>query len=390
LMAEVFDFSDMQKGAERRHNEALDWREASKNVHPAAGYKSMSTGESAFKLCLPIKSYDTFVEKSKLPELFDVNSRINCERSKLVYNDEKLNILETDLVKLNAKTKTKYTKENYSFACLVNAWKILMKNEPKQSHQKKEIENQSTNSADEMTSSTAKRVESKVAWSTNANKLPQVWLKEASACSDLMSARSLCLTKPKKFGDRPDVIYKTILRSFKKYYLSEFNDVTDYKRKKRRISNHSFLIDMANEYVQDRIPESEYEDLGLFITALVQPKLPSGMESNSRLMELSNIVCEVLYRFNKSKMNDLLSYPQFSFILKKFLSIPNLLEFIGEKSSSPEATQNLIAQISFLAERWDEVLTSATRGEFGERTASMFEMPGSKYKRESRSTFSWL
>lgn len=108
---------------------------------------------------------------------------------------------------------------------------------------------------------------------------------------------------------------------------------------------------MANEYVQDRIPESEYEDLGLFITALVQPKLPSGMESNSRLMELSNIVCEVLYRFNKSKMNDLLSYPQFSFILKKFLSIPNLLEFIGEKSSSPEATQNLIAQISFLAER---------------------------------------
>ena len=122
----------------------------------------------------------------------------------------------------------------------------------------------------------------------------------------MVSASSSCLNKPKKFGDRPDVIYKTILRSFKKYYLADFNEVTDYKRKKRRVANQSFLIDMTSEYVKKKIPESPFEDLGLFIAALVQPKLPSALESHARLSELSRTVCEVLYRFNKSKMNDLL------------------------------------------------------------------------------------
>ena len=63
---------------------------------------------------------------------------------------------------------------------------------------------------------------------------------------------------------------------------------------------------MTSEYVKQRIPDSPFEDLGLFIAALVQPKLPPALENNARLVELSRTVCEVLYRFNKSKMNDLL------------------------------------------------------------------------------------
>ena len=172
---------------------------------------------------------------------------------------------------------------------------------------------------------------------------------EPSEDSDFISTKHVIKTK--KFGDRPDVIYKTILRSFKKFYLSEFNESTGFKRKKRRISQQSLLIDLANDYVSERIPENQYEDLGLFITALVQPKQDNSPSINPKLTQLSMIVKEVLYRFNKSKMNDLLVYPQFSYILKRFLSIPNLLEFIGEKSASPQAIQNLTAQISFLAER---------------------------------------
>lgn len=63
---------------------------------------------------------------------------------------------------------------------------------------------------------------------------------------------------------------------------------------------------MTAEYAQKKFSESPFDDLGLFIAALVQPKLPLALESNLRLQELSRIVCEVLYRFNKSKMNDLL------------------------------------------------------------------------------------
>jgi hypothetical protein len=136
--------------------------------------------------------------------------------------------------------------------------------------------------------------------------MPQVTVNEPSPCLDFISVSSSSTSRAKRFGDRPDVIYKTILRSFKKYYLADFNEVTDYKRKKRRVSNPEFLVDMTAEYVNKKFEGSEYDDLGLFIAALVQPKLPSALESNRRLQELSKAVCEVLYRFNKTKMNELL------------------------------------------------------------------------------------
>ena len=127
------------------------------------------------------------------------------------------------------------------------------------------------------------------------------------------------LNKPKRFGERPDVIYKTILRSFKKYYLSEFNQLTDYKRKKRKSSTHEYLLQMSRTFVDTKLGETGYHDLHLFLAALVQPKLPSSLESNKKLLELSKVVGEVLYKFNKPKMADLLSYPQFCFLLKNFL-----------------------------------------------------------------------
>ena len=186
-------------------------------------------------------------------------------------------------------------------------------------------------------------------------KTHQAFWMEPSEISDFM-AESKHLIKPKKFGERPDVIYKTILRSFKKYYLNEFNDLTDIKRKKKRVNTQDSLLDLANEFISQKISENPFEDLNLFIIALIQPKLEENPRVDSKLVQLSSIVKDVLYRFNKSKMSDLLSYPQFSYILKKFLSIPNLLEFIGEKSSSPQAAENLVAQIDFLIERWDEIL----------------------------------
>jgi hypothetical protein len=81
-------------------------------------------------------------------------------------------------------------------------------------------------------------------------------------------------------------------------------------------------------------------------------------------------------------MNELLWYPQFAFMLKYFLSIPNLLEFIGEKSKSPQATQNLTAQIDFLTEKWDHILIKCKSINFGETPISIFEKPQSKVHRD--------
>ena len=55
--------------------------------------------------------------------------------------------------------------------------------------------------------------------------------------------------RKKHFGERPDVVHKTILRSFKKKYLTDFNLHTDYKRKKRRISSKHDPVELARNYV---------------------------------------------------------------------------------------------------------------------------------------------
>ena len=208
-------------------------------------------------------------------------------------------------------------------------------------------------------------IETKKRWEHSKIKIDQEYYIGESEISDFM-AENKHLIKPKKFGERPDVIYKTILRSFKKYYLNEFNELTDFRRKKRRINSLDILLEHTNEYINLKITDNPYEDLGVFIVALIQPKVDGNVRADSKLIQLSSIVKDVLYRFNKSKMNDLLSYPQFSFILKKFLNIPNLLEFIGDKSSSPQAAENLAAQIDFLEERWDEILTRHASSIIGE------------------------
>ena len=85
-------------------------------------------------------------------------------------------------------------------------------------------------------------------------------------------------------------------------------------------------------------------------------------------------------------MSTLLSYPQFSYILKKFLSIENLLDFIGEKSTAPQATENLKAQIDFLKEQCDGVLSASEAAKFGEMSDPDFEVPNPRKIKDCHSS----
>ena len=130
-------------------------------------------------------------------------------------------------------------------------------------------------------------------------------------------------------------------------------------QKKFKIANcQDDLLNLANEFISQKISENPYKDLNMFIVALIRPDLEETLVVDPKLAELSSLVKNVFYGFNKSKMSDLLSYPQLSFILKKFLNISQLTEFIGEKYSYPHTTEILASQVSFLIERWDEVLAT--------------------------------
>ena len=114
--------------------------------------------------------------------------------------------------------------------------------------------------------------------------------------------------RKKHFGERPDVVHKTILRSFKKKYMTDFNTNTDYKRKKRRISSRHDPVELSRDYVHQTFPDNPFPDLEYFVAALVQPRMHRASDSNRLLRTLGDTVYSVLYCFNKSKMRQLLQY----------------------------------------------------------------------------------
>ena len=61
-----------------------------------------------------------------------------------------------------------------------------------------------------------------------------------------------------------------------------------------------------------------------------------------------------------------------------FLDLPDSLSFIGERSNTPQATENLVAQMSFLLEKCNDMLSHQPRNHFGEGTEMLFQKPDNR------------
>lgn len=80
------------------------------------------------------------------------------------------------------------------------------------------------------------------------------------------------------------MIFKTVLRCFKKYYNQDFNKLTEYKKLKRRVAmRNRDLKDIAEEYISKKFPHAEVTKLAEFIQALVSPKDLEGPEFSTQL-----------------------------------------------------------------------------------------------------------
>ena len=176
---------------------------------------------------------------------------------------------------------------------LVNACKIMYSDADfSKSQLSTNTENQSSNLCEDANATNPKRFES----SQRYAKEPINYVKEPSeslavripveSCPELLELDASYLDRPKKFGDRPDVIYKTILRSFKKYYLNEFNEITEYRKKKRRVNDQRFIIEMSKSYVNQRILDNPFDDLEWFVAALVHHKSQSSSAGNVRIQSV--------------------------------------------------------------------------------------------------------
>ena len=92
-----------------------------------------------------------------------------------------------------------------------------------------------------------------------------------------LNAIKFKLTKLRSDKIRYEVIYKNLVRDVRKFYSRDFNERTDFIKRKRKSSNE-FFIQCLESYISDRIGELSThlevrkETLAFNLGALIYPK----------------------------------------------------------------------------------------------------------------------
>lgn len=113
-------------------------------------------------------------------------------------------------------------------------------------------------------------------------------------------------TNSKVLSERLDVVHKTILRAFRKFYSQLFNHLTSFKKIKRRVNYNNNYIDLVRNFARRRFGGdldrfNIAKELHLNMGALMHPK-----ELRKYRVERGDQLCEevhcVLYNYNKERM----------------------------------------------------------------------------------------
>jgi len=121
----------------------------------------------------------------------------------------------------------------------------------------------------------------------------------------------------KGFNIRTDVVSKTILRMFKKHYITQFKQFHDFTKQRRNDSESATVINRAREFLTN-FTRSEVGDTSIFLVALVDVKHGLG-ENEERCCQLRAQINSLLYSFNKRKFDALLKSSAFSGLLLQYL-----------------------------------------------------------------------
>ena len=132
--------------------------------------------------------------------------------------------------------------------------------------------------------------------------------------------------------DRADVLFKYILRSFRKYYCKSFNDVTEYRKRKRRVTLKLTLINAMKEFKDKMFPDSNLPDLEIYLLSLITHRVSPRIPKRNKWLKIKDLMKTTLYQFNRKRLQTFLSHPQFAFLLLKFLETPEILSTLSKRS----------------------------------------------------------
>jgi hypothetical protein len=153
------------------------------------------------------------------------------------------------------------------------------------------------------------------------------------------------------------VVYKTLLRSVKRYYSNEFEARTEYsslsksKQEKRCLEIiERFTKNIFSEYLSNDSPgdaESKetidgknFDLVSKFVLSLVVPSYIKRNLRNTKAYSTFDMFYECLYRYSHKRLEGALKIPEIACVFKIFLNsdtFENLLESDATLSKNKEA-----------------------------------------------------
>lgn len=164
--------------------------------------------------------------------------------------------------------------------------------------------------------------------------------------------------------DRADVLFKYILRSFRKHYCKSFNDVTEYRKRKRRVTLKLTLLCAMNEFKDKMFPDSDLPDLEIYLLSLITHRVSPRIPKRKKWLKIKDLMKTTLYQFNRKRLQTFLSHPQFAFLLLKFLETPDILSTLSKRSQlikDEKCRKTLVEHINMLKQDCSSKLTTTPR-----------------------------
>jgi len=140
-----------------------------------------------------------------------------------------------------------------------------------------------------------------------------------------------------------------------------FNDVTQYRKRKRRVTQKLTLLGAMKEFKQKTFPTSTLPDLEIYLLSLITHRVSPRIPKRKKWAKIKDLMKTTLYQFNRKRLQTFLSHTQFAFLLLKFLETPDILSTLSKRSQlikDEKCRETLVHHINLLKEECSTKLSN--------------------------------
>lgn len=146
------------------------------------------------------------------------------------------------------------------------------------------------------------------------------------------------VTAEKDLSKRSDVVNKTILRSMKRYYLTEFDSVTSFSTLSDK-DKFAYFHELVRTFVTRELKstkglsEEEIEDTIFFFGSMISHiHMRRGIQISKQRTQV-NFVHKCLYNYSHKKLTQLIAYGGFRQVLRDFVKFGGLEVVINSEET---------------------------------------------------------